>query len=801
VNDLLARAERVFFELCDLDAEARRRRLQELESVDPELARKVAHMLRGDRSADPRSDPERFAMLGPEAASYVESALDRIASREPGRTPSLTSGKRMGGYVIDALLACGGMGEVYRAHQPSLGGRTVAIKVLPPRGRDDAGTDRFEREALLLAAIHHPHLVEVYDYGEQHGTPFIAMRFVSGLTLQELLATWNESLRTAADREHVVRWIAEVATGVDRLHRSGLVHCDIKPSNVVIEGALETEDDLAAGHAVLIDFGLVSEVSARPHSRKGESFVTPRYASPEQRDGEPLDERSDVYSLGATLASVLEVFGAPSGRYRLLERTRDRAMDPRPAHRHPGAAELARDLRRWLEGEHRSRRAVGRRGLTGIGLALAGLPLLWLASSIVRSRVASGATRLPVAPLASAKRLCTAPELGGATVAKGPSFGRAAAAIGDLDGDGVEELCVGVPRAAGDAGAVWILFRDRDGNVVRQYEIGPGSRAPAPVFQPGYGFGSGITSVGDLDGDGLPELAVGAGGGDDGGSGCGALWILFLRPDGSVRSSSKISAASGGFSGALEPGDQFGTALARLGDLDGDGTQEVAASVAGNDDRGALWILSLDAGGNVRSGRRIDVDSGGPPGLFPQSGDELGYSIAALGDLDGNGVADLAAGAPFDDQAGIDAGALWILFLNADGSLLRWTRVTPSELGSMPPLGRGYRFGEAVAAPFPSDGTVGEVLVGATGDDLDGPRCGVVWQIRLTARGTVARAARIGLRSGPLLGRLDPLDGFGQSIAFLRDAGGMGRPGLLIGAIGDDEGGLNAGACWILRRQ
>lgn len=183
-------------------------------------------------------------------------------------------------------------------------------------------------------------------------------------------------------------------------------------------------------------------------------------------------------------------------------------------------------------------------------------------------------------------------------------FGSAVAAIGDLDGDGVNDLAVGTPGddfrndSFNDSGAVYVLFLNADGTAKAHQKIDEVRGGFTGPIGDGDGFGTSVASLPPLDGDGVRELVVGATGDDDGGAGRGAAWILSLREDGTVRNHRKISAVSGVFPGPLDNFDNFGSAAAWLGDLDGDGRQELAVGATGDDDggsgRGAAWILTLD---------------------------------------------------------------------------------------------------------------------------------------------------------------------------------------------------------------
>ena len=165
----------------------------------------------------------------------------------------------------------------------------------------------------------------------------------------------------------------------------------------------------------------------------------------------------------------------------------------------------------------------------------------------------------------------------------------------------------------------------------------------------------------------MADLAVGAFGDDDGGSGHGAVWILFLDTDGTVKSHQKISSTQGSFAGTLDVNDAFGISAASLGDLDGDGVGDLAIGAFIDDDGGpnfgAVWILFLDVDGTVKSHRKISGTRGGFTGTLDVF-DAVGSDVASLGDLSGDGVGDLAVSAAYDDDGGVDVGAVWILFLD-----------------------------------------------------------------------------------------------------------------------------------------
>lgn len=240
----------------------------------------------------------------------------------------LSPGTNLGPYEIVAPLGAGGMGEVYRARDTRLD-RTVAIKILPQEmSRDPLRKQRFEREAKTISSLNHPHICVLHDVGSQDGLSYLVMECLEGETLAKRLEKGPLPL------EQVLKYGAQIADALDKAHRSGVVHRDLKPGNIM----------LTPSGAKLLDFGLAKPVAAltsvatltaavtesSPMTEQGAIVGTFQYMSPEQVEGKELDGRSDIFSLGAVLYEMLTGKRAFEGKSQLSVASAILEKEPAP---------------------------------------------------------------------------------------------------------------------------------------------------------------------------------------------------------------------------------------------------------------------------------------------------------------------------------------------------------------------------------------------------------------------------------------------------------------------------------------
>ena len=305
--------------------------------MTPERFRQIEELYHAAREATAGERATMLAQADPELRREVESLLverfdcdfiDRPAIQnasqllEDPTVAELSAGAILGPYRIESKLGEGGMGQVFRAVDTRLG-RSVAIKIT-----HEQFSSRFEREARVISSLNHPNICTVHDVGPN----YLVMELVEGETLADRLKEGPMPI------EMVGLYGTQIAAALADAHEKGIVHRDLKPGNIMI----------AKSRVKVLDFGLAK--SGHDESLTASHMVmgTPAYMSPEQRQGEPADARSDIYSFGCVLYAMLTGARMGSVRRRIpsarMEKIVSRCLEEDPARRWQSAAELEREL-------------------------------------------------------------------------------------------------------------------------------------------------------------------------------------------------------------------------------------------------------------------------------------------------------------------------------------------------------------------------------------------------------------------------------------------------------------------------
>jgi eukaryotic-like serine/threonine-protein kinase len=389
------------------------------QALERKPAERAAYLNNACTDASLRHDVELMIAAHEQGGSgFMEPPV--VKTSEP-----LKSGTRLGTYEILASAGSGGMGEVYRARDTKLD-RIVAVKILAPHLADDpASRARFEREARLIASLNHPNICVVHDLGHQDGTNYLVMEYLEGETLASRLAKGRLPLKQTL--EHAI----EIADALDKAHRKGVTHRDLKPGNIM----------LTRSGAKLLDFGLaklkqgtsstpgsVSELPPGKNSTTAEGTIvgTLPYMAPEQLQGRDTDARADIFSLGAviyematgttpfegesaasTIAKLLEWDPPPVSSLQpttpaALDRVVMQCLVKNPDERLQSAHDLKFELE-WIRDSAAGSDASGiavsargwRRALSWAVACVAILVAVALGSAFMRSREAASSAREP----------------------------------------------------------------------------------------------------------------------------------------------------------------------------------------------------------------------------------------------------------------------------------------------------------------------------------------------------------------------------------------------------------------------
>jgi len=335
-----------------------------------------------------------------------------------------------------------------------------------------------------------------------------------------------------------------------------------------------------------------------------------------------------------------------------------------------------------------------------------------------------------------------------------------------------------------------------DGTVDSTVEINS-TTTNGPLLTNSDTYGHSVTSPGDLNNDGVEDLVVGAAGDDAGGTNRGAVHIHYMNTNGSVDSTVEINDTTTN-GPTLVNSDQYGTSVTSPGDLNDDGVADLVVGAPyddeGGTDRGAVHIHFMNTNGSVDSTVEINDTTINGPALV--NSDQYGISVASPGDLDNDGVEDLVVGAWGDDAGGLERGAVYIHFMNTDGSVDSTVKIDDTTTNG-PVLSTGDGYGNSIASPgdLDNDG-VEDLVVGARQDDAGGSDRGAVHIHFMNTDGSIDSTVEINdtTTNGPVLSNDDR---YGSSVAALGDFNGDGVEDIVVGARSDGAGGLERGAVHI----
>ena len=406
-------------------------------------------------------------------------------------------------------------------------------------------------------------------------------------------------------------------------------------------------------------------------------------------------------------------------------------------------------------------------------------------------------------PVVTFQKISNAHGNFGNNLSAGDLFGNSLDSIGDINGDGITDIVVsalGDDLVATNMGAIYVMKLNSDGSVKTLKKISKNMNGFTGSIESGDIFGSGFAALGDINNDGHYDIAVGAEYDDDGGNWNGAIYLLALDTSGNVINTQKISATTGGFTGTLTGTPAFGCDIANIGDLNGDGINDLAVGSRRDNDggtrHGAVWILFMNSNGTVHHQKKIS-DTQGNFSATLDTEDYFGVTVEYLGDINNDGHIELGVGAHYDDDGGANKGAIYILSLDTGGVVLSYQKISDTQGNLSNTLSNEDKFGVSITkiGDLDNDG-VTDIAVGAYGDNTVGSHAGAIYILYLNSNFTVKSHLKITEGLDGFTGNLDAGDLFGVAVASIGKYGDMYA--LLVGARGDDDSTTNAGAAWVL---
>ncbi|HEX8924871.1 MAG TPA: serine/threonine-protein kinase, partial [Terriglobales bacterium] len=395
---------------------------------------------RGATGASPAGSDQQATKLSTDPAATIAFSGSRpptpasfiVTSQAVLFAPGTVLGGR---YEIVAQLGMGGMGAVYKAYDREVQ-RDIALKVIRPELAENPQIlQRFKQELILAREVTHPNVVRIYDIGEAEGVKFITMKFVHGQDLGGLMTEGK-----GIEPERAAEIMYQVCEGLEAVHKQGIIHRDLKPGNIMLD---------EQGRVVLMDFGLARGMDGDGMTQTGAMLGTMQYMSPEQAKAAPLDQRSDIYTVGLIFYELLtgvSPYASESAITSLMKRTQERAkpvtahvpgipaalndicsrcLEINPAQRFQNIGELLAAFDAWRSGTAPSQIAIAARRMqrrfTWKYAAAAGAVVVVLAGSVAivpRLRLTSSGTvggeHAPVSVLVSDfANLTGDPELDG----------------------------------------------------------------------------------------------------------------------------------------------------------------------------------------------------------------------------------------------------------------------------------------------------------------------------------------------------------------------------------------------------